>query len=86
MKDISDHIAEISKEFDLSVAIGKLKGIRNTARKGNFRGRRFRGMIHRWAFARVRELLGHKLASIGFDSKRFLAVPEQWTSIMCHKC
>jgi len=43
-------------------------------------------MIHRWAFARIRELLGHKLASLGFDSKRYHAVPEQWISIMCHKC
>jgi len=86
VKDISDHIREMAKEYDLYVAIGKLKGIRNAARKGNYRGRRFRGMIHRWAFARVRDLLGHKLASLGFDPKRFLAVPEQWTSIMCHKC
>jgi hypothetical protein len=43
-------------------------------------------MIHRWAFARIREMLGHKLASLGFDPKKFKAVPEQWTSIMCHKC
>ncbi|TFH03665.1 MAG: hypothetical protein E4H14_16305 [Candidatus Thorarchaeota archaeon] len=43
-------------------------------------------MIHRWAFARVREMLGHKLTSLGFDPKKFKAVPEQWTSIMCHKC
>jgi len=86
VKDISDHISEMSEEYDLYVTIGKLKGIRNTARKGNYKGRRFRGMIHRWAFARIRDKLGHKLASLGFDPKKFLAVPEQWTSIMCHKC
>jgi IS605 OrfB family transposase len=86
VKDVSDHISEMVEEYSLYVAIGKLKGIRNTARKGNYRGKRFRGMIHRWAFARVRDKLGHKLASLGFDQKKFLAVPEQWTSIMCHKC
>ena len=86
VKYISDHIQGMSREYDLYVTIGKLKGIRNSARKGNFKGRRFRGMIHRWAFARVRDLLGHKLATLGFDPKRYLAVPEQWTSIMCHKC
>ncbi len=86
VKDISDHIREISEEYDIYVAIGKLKGIRNKARRGNYKGRRFRGMIHRWAFARVRDNLGHKLASLGFDKKRYKAVPEQWTSIMCHKC
>ncbi|TFG94001.1 hypothetical protein E4H12_15985 [Candidatus Thorarchaeota archaeon] len=86
VKDISDYIREMSGQYDLYVSIGQLKGIRNSARKGNFKGRRFRGMIHRWAFARIRDKLEHKLASLGFDSKRFKAVPEQWTSIMCHKC
>jgi len=86
IRDISDYINKMTEIYDLYVSIGKLKGIRNAARKGNYRGRRFRGMIHRWAFARIREMLGHKLASLGFDTKRYLAVPEQWTSIMCHKC
>jgi len=86
VRDISDYIIKMTENYDLYVSIGKLKGIRNAARKGNYRGRKYRGMIHRWAFARVREMLGHKLASLGFDTKRYLAVPEQWTSIMCHKC
>jgi IS605 OrfB family transposase len=86
VRDISDYIRENTKNYDLYVSIGKLKGIRNTARKGNYKGRRFRGMIHRWAFARVRDMIGHKLVSLGFDPKKFKAVSEQWTSIMCHKC
>ncbi len=86
VRDISDYIEEIVKEYDLYVSIGRLKGIRNTARRGNYRGRRFRGVIHRWAFARVSDMLEHKLASLGLDPKRFKAVPEQWTSIMCHRC
>ncbi|MGY5881388.1 MAG: transposase [Candidatus Thorarchaeota archaeon] len=86
VKDISDYIIKMTENYDLYVSIGKLKGIRNSARKGNFKGRWLRRMIHRWAFARIRELLGHKLASLGFDIKRYFAVPEQWTSIMCHKC
>ncbi|MFW9813515.1 MAG: zinc ribbon domain-containing protein, partial [Candidatus Thorarchaeota archaeon] len=86
VRDISDYIKEISERYNLYVSIGQLRGIRNAARKGNCKGRRYRGIIHRWAFARVREMLGHKLASLGFDSKKFRAVPEQWTSIMCHRC
>ncbi len=86
VRDISDYIRELVNDYDLYVSIGRLKGIRNTARRGNYRGRRFRGMIHRWAFARVSGMLEHKLASLGLDSKRFRAVPEQWTSIMCHRC
>ncbi|TET10815.1 MAG: hypothetical protein E3J86_04385 [Candidatus Thorarchaeota archaeon] len=86
VRDISDYIRKMTRDYDLYVSIGRLKGIRNTARKGNYRGRRFRGMIHRWAFTRISGMLEHKLASIGLDPKRFKAVPEQWTSIMCHKC
>ncbi len=86
VRDISDYIKEMTENYDIYVSIGKLKGIRNAARKGNYKGRKYRGMIHRWAFARVREMLEHKLATFGFDTKRYLAVPEQWTSIMCHKC
>jgi len=86
VKDISDYVKEMTKDYDLHVSIGKLKGIRNSARRGNYKGRRFRGMIHRWAFARIRAMLEHKLFSLGLDSKKFIAVPEQWTSIMCHKC
>ncbi|MHA2384672.1 MAG: zinc ribbon domain-containing protein [Candidatus Thorarchaeota archaeon] len=86
VKDISEHIQEMADYFDLYVSIGKVKGIRNTARKGNFKGSKFRGMIHRWAFARIRDMLGHKLATLGLDAKHYRAVPEQWTSIMCHKC
>ncbi|MHA1138358.1 MAG: zinc ribbon domain-containing protein [Candidatus Thorarchaeota archaeon] len=86
VKNISNYIEEIIKLYDLYVSIGKLKGIRKAARKGNYQGRRFRGMVHRWTFARVREMLGHRLATLGFDTKRYLAVPEQWTSIMCYKC
>jgi len=86
VKDISDYIIEMSDMYDLYVSIGQLKGIRNKARRGNFKGRHFRGMIHRWAFSRVREMLGHRLAAHGLDSRRYVAVPETWTSIMCHKC
>ena len=86
VRNISDYISKMTENYDLYVSIGKLKGIRNAARRRNYRGRRFRGMVHRWAFARVREMLSHKLASIGFDPKKFKAVPEQWTSIMCHRC
>ena len=86
VKEISEHILEMAERFNLYVSIGKVKGIRNTARRGNFKGRKFRGMIHRWAFTRIRDMLWHKLATLGFDTKHYRAVPEQWTSIMCHKC
>ncbi|MFW9864053.1 MAG: RNA-guided endonuclease TnpB family protein [Candidatus Thorarchaeota archaeon] len=86
VRDITDYIQEIALKYEVYVAIGHLRGIRNVARKGNFRGRTYRGLIHRWSFARVRNLLMQKLKIVGFESKRLRAVPEQWTSIKCHKC
>ncbi|MFQ5831411.1 MAG: zinc ribbon domain-containing protein [Candidatus Thorarchaeota archaeon] len=86
VKRLAEHILELSQEFDLYVSIGKLKGIRNRARKGDGKGRRFRGMINRWSFARITNSLQHKLSMSGFDPKRVHAVSEAWTSIKCHKC
>ena len=86
VKRLAEHILELSQEYDLHVSIGKLKGIRNRARKGDGKGRRFRGMINRWSFARITNSLQHKLNMSGFDPKRVHAVSEAWTSIKCHKC
>ncbi|MFO7835699.1 MAG: transposase [Candidatus Thorarchaeota archaeon] len=85
-----DYITELSERYTLYVAIGRLKNIRYAARRGNYRGRRFRGMIHSWAFARITESLKHNLEQLGWPVEgkgaRFQAVPESWTSIMCWKC
>ena len=90
VRQILDYITELSKKYTLYVAIGRLTNIRMRARKGNYQGRRFRGMIHSWAFARITESLKHRLAQLGWkvDGKdsQFRAVPESWTSIMCWKC
>ncbi|MBE0525899.1 MAG: transposase, partial [Candidatus Thorarchaeota archaeon] len=90
VRHLLDYISELSKKYTLYVAIGRLKNIRMRAKRGNYHGRRFRGMIHSWAFARITESLKHGLAQQGWkvDGKdpRFRAVPEAWTSIMCWKC
>ncbi len=90
VRDLLDYISELSEKYTVYVAIGRLKNIRNVARKGNFKGRKFRGMTHSWAFARVTESLKHGLAQKGWTVKsndsRFRVVPEAWTSIMCWKC
>ena len=90
VRTLLDYISELSKKYTLYVAIGRLKNIRVRAKRGNYRGRRFRGMIHSWAFARITDSLKHGLAQLGWKVKgkdaRFRAVPEGWTSIMCWKC
>ncbi|MFW9803784.1 MAG: zinc ribbon domain-containing protein, partial [Candidatus Thorarchaeota archaeon] len=90
VRHLLDYISELSKEYTLYVAIGRLKNIRMRARHGNYKGRRFRRMIHSWAFSRISESLKHGLAQLGWkvDGKdaRFRALPEAWTSIICWKC
>ncbi|MGY5877122.1 MAG: transposase [Candidatus Thorarchaeota archaeon] len=90
VRQLIDYISQLSERYTLHVAIGKLVNIRNVARRGNYRGNRFRRMIHSWSFSRITESLKHQLAQMGWsvDGKdsRFQAVPEAWTSIMCWKC
>jgi len=90
VRQLLDYIEELSDRYTLYVVIGRLTNIRNVARKGNFKGRRFRGMIHSWAFARITKSLKHGLAQNGWSldrkDSRFKVVPEGWTSIMCWRC
>jgi IS605 OrfB family transposase len=90
VKQLIDHITCLSEKYSLYVTIGRLKNIRKGAQRGDYKGRRFRGMIHRWAFARITESLGYQLAQLGWTvegkESRLKAVPENWTSIMCWKC
>ncbi len=90
VRDLLNYIAELSEKYTLYVAIGRLANIRNLARRGNFKGRRFRRMIHSWAFTRITESFKHGLAQKGWSvngkDSRFRVVPEAWTSIMCWKC
>jgi transposase len=85
-----DYITELSQKYTLYVAIGRLKNIRMRAKRGNYQGSSYRGMVHTWAFFRITDGLKHGLAQIGWtvDGKdaRFRAVPEAWTSIICWKC
>jgi transposase len=84
------YIEELGERYVVHVAIGRLKGIRNTARKGNYQGRWFRGLMHRWCFGRVTRTLKHGLEQMGWRTEgthsRFHVVPENWTSITCWKC
>jgi transposase len=90
VKQLVDYILKLSENYTLHVAIGRLKYIRNIARKGNWKGPRFRRMIHRWAFDRITESLRHRLSQFGYPiegkDSRFKVISENWTSIMCWKC
>jgi transposase len=84
------YVKTLNEKFELYIALGRLKGIRGSARKGNYKGRKFRGMVHRWSFSRITLSLKHGLFQLGWKvegkSARFQTVPEAWTSILCWKC
>ena len=90
VRQLTDHILELSKKYDLYVAIGKLTGIRKSASKKSGKSKRFRKMVARWPFARVSNALKHSLAQEGWGvsgrNSRFIPIREYWTSVTCHKC
>ena len=90
VRQLLDYISELSKKYTLYVSLGRIKNIRYGAKRGNRTGRKFRGMLHSWAFARISVSLRHGLAQLGWSvdgkNSRFQTVPETWTSIMCWKC
>ena len=62
VKQLTDFILELSEKFKLYIAIRKLGNIRKKTKRGNYKGRKFRGMIHRWAFARITDSLKHRIS------------------------
>ncbi|MHA2232665.1 MAG: zinc ribbon domain-containing protein [Candidatus Hodarchaeales archaeon] len=79
-------VQQLEEHYTLYVAIGRLKGIRNSRRKGDGGSRKHRRELHRWAFTRITAMLEYKLARIGFPLDRFRAVSEAWTSRTCSRC
>lgn len=90
VRDILDYILKLSNRHTLYVAVGRLRNIRVSAQRNSRTSRRFRSVVHSWAFARITKNLGHQLAILGWrtsgSESRFRVVPESWTSIMCWKC
>ncbi len=90
VREIIDYIIELSKQYNLYVALGRLTNIRSLAKRGKKQGKKFRGIIHRWAFSRISKSLSHGLAQEGWSlegkNSQFQIVSEAWTSIMCWKC
>jgi IS605 OrfB family transposase len=75
---------EISKDYDIYISIGKLKGIRNRSRRGN--GNKYlRKLVNRWTFFRITNMIELKMAKLGLR-KRLLVISEAWTSKTCWKC
>ncbi|MFO7837107.1 MAG: transposase [Candidatus Thorarchaeota archaeon] len=90
VRNLTNHILELSTKYNLYVAIGRLTHIRRSARRSSGKSKSFRKKIARWTFARVSENLKRSLAQEGWnvdgEDSHFIPVSESWTSITCHKC
>ncbi|MCY3415023.1 MAG: transposase [Candidatus Heimdallarchaeota archaeon] len=78
------YIVSLHEKYTLHISLGKLKGIRFSAQRGNG-NKAHRKRIHKWAFNRITMMLENKLSELGLE-KRLLVVNEAWTSITCWKC
>jgi len=87
--EVSREVANISQEYvfkkyDVHVAIGKLKGLNQAVRRGDGRGKRFRGRISQFPYFKLTELISYKCREIGVSN--IWLIKESWTSKVCHKC
>ena len=79
-------VQRLAHRYRVYVAIGRLKGIRNSRRKGDGKSRKHRRELHRWSFARITEMLCYKLQRLGLSEDQVVAIHETWTSRTCCKC
>ncbi len=89
-REILNFGLELTSKYNLYVAVGNPKGIRNIATRQYSQSRKYRGMIHRWAFQRIISSIEHGFSQLGWTAgrigSRFLAVYEGRTSITCSMC
>jgi len=83
---ISRWIKLLEHRYTVHVAVGQLKGIRNSRWKGDGNSRKHRRDLHRWPFARFTTMIQYKLQRLGFSPSRFVLMKESWTSKTCWKC
>lgn len=76
----------LEKEIEVHIALGKLKGLRVIATKGDGKGKKYRNMISKFPFKRLTELIILKCLEVGVQPQNISVVKESWTSKTCHKC
>ncbi|MFQ5979852.1 MAG: zinc ribbon domain-containing protein [Candidatus Heimdallarchaeota archaeon] len=84
--DIARWVAEVRESYDLHVAIGRLKGIFNIRRKGDYGSQKGRKRLHNWSYGRVTKYLQEKLRRGGLPEDRLSLLSEAGTSQTCSRC
>jgi len=80
LHNISKDIVDMAKGYDAIIVIGKLKGIRKSARG---KGRKFNRIVNNIPFYKLTQYITYKAH---WEGIRVYQVPERYTSKLCHKC
>ena len=88
---IATKIASVAQEYfeedyEVHVAIGRLKGMITVVRKGSGISRGLMGIYHRFPYAKLTEFIKYKCERVGVSEKNIQLVSEHSTSKTCHKC
>ncbi|MHA1434749.1 MAG: zinc ribbon domain-containing protein [Candidatus Heimdallarchaeota archaeon] len=88
---ISKRIATIAESYleanyDVHVAIGKLKGMITIVRRGSGFSKTIRGMYHKFPYGKLTEFIKHKCLKVGIREEQIQTIKENWTSKTCFKC
>jgi IS605 OrfB family transposase len=75
---------QYQKNYNVHIAIGKLKGLKFSVRKGDGKPKRFRGRISQFPYIKLTNLISYKCREIGI--KHIELIDEFLTSKTCHKC
>jgi putative transposase len=86
LHDATKRIVEDALEHRQFIVIENLEGIRRLYRKGNGKGRRYRGRMNSWSFSEVRRQLEYKARWVGLPVIRLSRKETRGTSITCPQC
>jgi len=69
-------VKRLEHHYTVYVAIGRVKGIRNSRWKGDGKSCKHRRELHRWSFTRITTMLEYKLLWAGIPADRYVTIPE----------
>lgn len=77
---ISREIVNLAKEHNAVIVMGKLSGIRKSAKN---KGKRMRRLVNSWAYYRLQKYIEYKAV---WEGIRVIYIDEKGTSTTCYRC
>jgi putative transposase len=83
---LSKTIVKKAKEANSAIVFEDIRGIRRLYQRGNYQGRDFRGRMHSWSFAEIKQLIIYKAAWQGIPVIQLSVKDTRGTSQLCPRC